>query len=348
MKSHPSRPLSSTQLTTGIVALISAFGLAACGGGGSDSGSTTGTVAAAAKLDSSNYKAATATVAKAGFGLADEDLSSVFGTGNAKTSAKTSAMPKVIAATNSTLKAFDALRKSGAWSGTTREALPCTGGGSITIDASFTLPSTNSVGDHATITYDNCIDLQAQTETDGMLGFELTHVGLGDFFVDPAYEVRITYTFTQLRTINLQGTAVTDGSIQLESVRQAVHTGHDSLSASRLETSFTPLTGARSWNTVHDFLAQNTYVPGSTTTTLDGTVAGSDGLNEGSVTVDTTTPFVRNNFHYPHVGVITVTGDQGAWVKLETLNDTTVHLTLDSNGDGTVDRSEDVAWSELW
>jgi hypothetical protein len=347
MKLHLSRtsdshavPLTASRLTTGLVAVISAFGLAACGGGGSDSGSTTGTVGAPAKLDSSNYKTATATVAKAGFGLADEDLSSVF-SGNAKTSAGTAA--------KATLKALDTLRqKGGAWSGTTREALPCTGGGSITIDASFTFPSTSSVGDHATITYDNCIDLNAQSETDGILSFRLTHVGLGDFFVDPAYEVRITYTFTQLRTINLQGTAVTDGSIELESVRQAVHTGHDSLRAPRLETSFTPLTGARTWSTVHDFLAQNTYAPGTTTTTLDGTVAGSDGLNEGSVTVDTTTPFVRNVGHYPHIGVITVTGDQGTWVKLEALNDTTVHLTLDSNGDGTVDRSEDVPWSDLW
>ncbi len=341
MKLYPTR--RSFPFRTTLVAAISTFGLAACGGGGSDGDSTTGTVAAAAKLDSSNYKTATATVAKAGFGLADEDLSSVFssGTSNTKTNAVTAA--------KATLKALDTLRqKGGAWSGTSRDSLPCSGGGSITIDASFTLPSTNSVGDHATITYDNCIDLQAETQTDGMLGFELTHVGLGDFFVDPAYEVRIAYTFTQLRTINLQGTAVTDGSIQLESVRQAVHTGHDSLRAPRLETSFTPLTGARTWSTVQDFLAQNTYVPGSTTTTLDGTVAGSDGLNEGSVTVDTTTPFVRNIGRYPYVGVITVTGDQGAWVKLETLNDTTVHLTLDSNGDGTVDRSEDVAWSELW
>jgi hypothetical protein len=329
------------------LAAMTAVGLVACGGGGTDTGPGAGPAAAAAKLDATNYKAASSTVVDAGFGLADLDANSL-----ADTNAKPAAM-------RSALKAFEGLRtaakggvhssaKGGAWGGTTDTTTNCSGGGSIRIEANIARPSASSAGDRVAITYDNCIDLFARTETDGKLEFVLTYAGLGDYFRDPAYDVRVTYTFTQLRTVDRIGTSVVDGSFELESVRTAVHQGHDSFAAPRLESSVTPLTGPRSWSTVNGFLARNDYTTGTTTTTLDGTVAGSDGLNEGSVVVDTTTPFVRAIGHYPHVGVLTVTGDQGTKAEVRAIDDTTVRLSLDSNGDGTWDAAEDVAWITLW
>ncbi len=77
-----------------------------------------------------------------------------------------------------------------------------------------------------------------------------------------------------------------------------------------------------------------TYASSTTTTTLDGVVSANDGSSEGSVTVDTTTPFVRAIGRYPHVGVLTATGDQGTKVEVRAIDDTSVRLSLDSNGDG--------------
>jgi hypothetical protein len=339
--SLPSNQSPARRLVALIPALIgmTAVGLVACGGGGTDSGPGAGTAAAAVKLDSANYKTASATVVDAGFGLADLDPNSVVDT-NTKPSAMRSA-----------LKTVDGLRraaKAGALGATTDSTANCSGGGTIRVETNIARPSASSAGDRVAITYDNCIDLAARTETDGKLEFVLTYAGLGDWFVDPAYDVRVTYTFTQLRTVDTTGTSVVDGSFELESVRSAVRQGHDSFAAPRLESSFTPLSGARSWSTLAGFLARNDYTAGTTTTTLDGTVSGSDGLNEGSVIVDTTTPFVRTIGHFPYVGVMTVTGDQGTKVEVRAIDDTTVRLSLDSNGDGTWDAVEDVAWVSIW
>jgi hypothetical protein len=345
--SSSSSPSSSThsparRLLALIPALagMTAVGLVACGGGGgSDTGPGAGPApAAATKLDATNYKAASGTVVDAGFGLADLDPKSLAST-NAKASAARTA-----------LKAFETLRrtKSGVWSGATHVSTNCSGGGTITIDTNFARPSVSTTGDTFAITYDHCIDLQSRAETDGKLEFVLTYGGLGDYFADPAYDVRVTYTFTQLRTIDSTGTSVVDGGFELESVRSAVRTGHDSFAAPRLESSFTPLSGPRSWSTLNGFLARNDYTTTTTTSTLDGTVAGSDGLNEGSVSVDTTTPFVRAIGHYPHVGVMTVTGDQGTKAEVRAIDDTTVRLSLDANGDGVYESAEDVAWASIW
>lgn len=342
--SSPSNHSPARRLLALIPALagMTAVGLVACGGGGSGGGGAA--AAAAVKLDASNYKAASGTVIDAGFGLADLDPNAIADTGNNKPSALRSA-----------LKTFDSLRSAaksaptgGALGATTDNTTNCSGGGTIRIETSIARPSVSSAGDRVAITYDNCIDLAARTETDGKLEFVLTYAGLGDYFADPAYDVRVTYTATQLRSVDTTGTSVVDGSFELESVRSAVRTGHDSFAAPRLESSFTPLTGPRSWSSVNGFLARNDYTTSTTTTTLDGTVAGSDGLNEGSVSVDTTTPFVRAIGHYPHVGVLTATGDQGTKVEVRAIDDTTVRLSLDSNGDGVWDAVEDVAWVSIW
>ncbi len=352
-KSSPSNHSAAWRVAALIPALVgmTAVGLMACGGGGADvDNASTGTgaaVAAAVKLDATNYKTASAAVVDAGFGLADLDL-------NTLTSAKAKA-----SAVRSALKVFASVRqalegnassgaKGGAWSGASHTSTNCSGGGTITIDTNLAQAAVNTAGDRFAITYDNCIDLQARTETDGKHEFVLTHAGLGDYFVDPAYNVRVTYTFTQLRTVGINGTHVVDGSIELESVRTALRQGYDSFTAPRLESSFTPPAGPRSWSALQGFVARKDYASSTTTTTLDGVVSANDGSSEGSVTVDTTTPFVRAIGRYPHVGVLTATGDQGTKVEVRAIDDTSVRLSLDSNGDGSWDRVEDVAWVTLW
>ena len=345
--SSPSNRPPSRRLIALIPALagMTAIGLVACGGGGSSDGVPgTGTPPAAVKLDAANYKAASSTVVDAGFGLADLDADAALDA-NAKASS----------AMRAAMKSFDSLRRAaskpgpnGAIGATTDSTTNCSGGGTVRIETSISRPAASSAGDRVAITYDNCIDVFARTETDGKVEFLLTYAGLGDYFRDPAYDVRLTYTFTQMRTVDTEGTSIVDGSFQLESVRSAVRTGYDSFSAPRFESSFTPLGGTRSWSTLNSFVARNDYTTSTTTTTLDGTVSGSDGLNEGSVVVDTTTPFVRAIGRFPHVGVLTATGDQGTKVEVRAIDDTTVRLSLDSNGDGAWDAVTDVAWTSIW
>jgi hypothetical protein len=347
-----SRTTTSRAPTRRLLILLPAFfattavGLVACGGGSDDGGSTQA-VAAPARIDSTNYKAASSTVVESGFGIADADLADfgwVVDSGNA---AKTSFASSARAA----LKAADAVRlsKGNAWSGTTHSEANCSGGGSLTIDATFSRPAVDSTGDRFALTYDNCIDLASRTETDGKLELVLTHVGLGDFRRDPAYEVRLTYTLTQLRTIDGTGTTIVDGSTEFESVRTALRQGYDRAAVPRLETSFTPLvSGPRTWSAIHAFATRRDVTPTVITTTIDGTISGSDGLNEGSVTVDTTTPFVRAPGHYPHVGVLTATGDQRSRLEVRAIDDTTVRLSADANGDGAYETVEDVAWTSIW
>ncbi len=337
---HPA-PIRSApwRLLAIVPALIgmTAVGLVACGGGGDNDGEPLGAVPAT--INAGNYKDAAATVADAAFTLADDDLLGKAG-GSAKPSAARAAM-----------KAFDSLRraKGGAWAGTSNQSINCTGGGTVTFDATFTSDNASTVGDRFSITYNNCIDLQARTEQDGKLEFALTHVGVGDFTTDPAYDVRIAFTFTQLRTSDRNGTSLTDGLIELESLRQALRNGQDSLIVPRLETSFTPLlSGVRTWNRLQQFVARNTYTPTTTSTTLDGTVAGSDGLNQGSVTVVTNTPFIRAVGRYPATGRLTATGGEGSRFMLEAVNDTTARLSLDANGDGSYEAVDEVLWTTLW
>jgi hypothetical protein len=330
---------------------MTAVALVACGGGGDDATTPDPVATAPAKIDESNYKQASSTVAKAAFGLADADYAEVAKGSNSNNKLST----PVTRAVHSALEAFSSARSVAKGSprleATSQSVVNCTGGGSITFDLTYNSPDADTVGDRVAITYDNCIDVQSKTETDGKLEMVLTRVGLGDFFVDPAYEVRLTFTYTQLRSVSSTGTSLVDGSIELESIRTALRTGTDSVVTPRLENSFTPIgvaTQTAQRSAVRAFTARNTYTPSNTTTTLDGTVSGSDGLNEGSVTVVTVTPFVRAIARYPSVGVLTATGDKGSQFKMEAVSDQTVRLSLDADGDGAFEKVEEVAWSSLW
>lgn len=67
----------------------------------------------------------------------------------------------------------------------------------------------------------------------------------------------------------------------------------------------------------------------------------------GEVEYETTVPFEGSAQSKPSSGEMVVKGANGAVLTIIAIDSTTVRLELDSDGDGTVERSEDLAWDAL-
>ena len=86
-------------------------------------------------------------------------------------------------------------------------------------------------------------------------------------------------------------------------------------------------------------------VPESYTLTTAGTVDSSQ--LSGSITYTTPVTFQGSGEGYPFAGELLITGAGGATIRLVTLDAINVRIETDTDGDGTVDATEDTTWDDI-
>jgi uncharacterized repeat protein (TIGR01451 family) len=102
----------------------------------------------------------------------------------------------------------------------------------------------------------------------------------------------------------------------------------------------------RSENLVFVNVYDNIFFPSSFTMTVTGRVLDQD---HGFVDIATNAPLFFGTFNqlFPDSGQMLLTGDANRTIRVTALNSTLVQLQLDTNGDGTVDNTAGMKWTDL-
>lgn len=241
----------------------------------------------------------------------------------------------------------------------TTQTTACSGGGTKTETATFNTndPSTITSGDTASIVFNNC------TETDPNTGITENKNGSGTV-------TYTAYSYTDANTFNYSASYIYD-NLKITNISNGVYdwvngtitqaaisqTGAGtpivfSLSGDSM-VSETNVSGVAQRTLLTNFSFANTIDPSLFEISLDNDFTVASGLIGGSVTVTTVIPFKISLFDsYPYAGQLTVTGVNGASVKLTVVDNTSVTLEYDFDGngvygDGTDPLMKTVAWSAL-
>jgi hypothetical protein len=237
-----------------------------------------------------------------------------------------------------------------AWNGTptlagatTTATVTCSGGGNMVLtlndaNGNRVLDSGDSIG----VTANACVE--SGVTLGGSFSATLTSNPTGD----PStciYGIAMVFAFQSFTAADSGGVATANGQFALSTNRTACSTGSDSITASTFSESLAAAGATRS-RTLTGYTATVTLTPTQSTTTLAGTITSS-ALNGNSLTIATPTPFVRayTTDAFPNTGVGVATGANGGKVTVTALNNTTVRIDLDANGDGTPEATVTKPWS---
>jgi hypothetical protein len=155
---------------------------------------------------------------------------------------------------------------------------------------------------------------------------------------------------TNLALTGTSGAYTGDGQFDIALVGTAPHTGSSTVTASSFK-SVGRFGGTSSTRTLTGFNVSESHVPeaGGERSTLrfEGTVTSS-GLDNRSITLSTSTPFVvTGGTTYPSSGLAVVAGSGGGTVRITAVSATDVKFELDANGDGVFESTTTKKWSEV-
>lgn len=233
---------------------------------------------------------------------------------------------------------------------TESQSQDCSGGGTVTLTVTYADPNQPSVGDRVSIIFINCVE--GSDRSNGTVTVVLKDVTvnpdqtLGDFAAD--------FTFSNLKITDL----ATGDYAWLNGGFTAGFTGDGqttplvfSLSGSSLVVE--EKTGAVTEQALlsNFSFVDTVHLNGDLSYDHDFTIASTE--IGGSVTVVTENPFtIYAPDSYPTVGQLVVTGANNASVKLTAVDNTSVTIEYDLDGNGTYGDGTDpiqktVAWSAL-
>jgi hypothetical protein len=333
--------LSAVCLALGVV-------LTACGGGGGgDAPATGGGVAAApaqASLDNTNYVAASTEAASSALFMLD---------------APSTALGVDSTDANEVIKfGLDQVPSLGSWfkgaavaTGVVEsQTEPCSSGGTIT--ATVTDADNNNqlnAGDSFSITANNC-----KTSTTASMngGITIAVVALAGDLNSNTYNATLKLTYNNLSAVTSTSTVAGNGDMTLAASANGLYVRSQSVTSKSFTATATY--GSTSYSrSLTNYSATLDMTPNSpastfkTTSKVAGTIA-STALSNKSVTIATTTPFVRLSTNaFPSSGQATLTGANAAKVRLTAKDATTVLLELDANADGVYETSSTKLWTAI-
>ncbi len=218
---------------------------------------------------------------------------------------------------------------------------PCAVSGSMTISGDIANPDTLTAGDFFNVDWNNCDDGQGQV-IDGLIVYSIT-----------SYEVDATTGGSLLGiTLTLTAFQVTAGA-DFYSADGDVSFTLDSrtppISVATMSGSTFTVSSNGSTETLSNFSATVTenagMFPSGYTTVAMGTVTSTQ--FDGSVTYDTPVPFQSIGEAYPYTGELLITGANNATLRLIALDEVSVRIEADYDGDGAVDETIDTTWDAL-
>lgn len=230
---------------------------------------------------------------------------------------------------------------------TTTESLPCTGGGTVSVQTTDNNGNGNvDVGDVGTLTASNCVEEGATLS--GTISLRFTAVS-GDLNTD-TFAATAAVTLQSLRASTAAGQAAGSGDFTLVITSTDASTGSLDLTVPSLSVAGS-FGGVADTVTLANFrLTSSTALSAGrlrTSSTVSGTV-GSTALAGGTVRLATLQPLVQfDTDAYPSSGQITATGAAGSQMRLTVQSTTSVLLELDSSGDASYESNLVKTWASL-
>lgn len=209
-----------------------------------------------------------------------------------------------------------------------------------------------SIGETVTVQFTNCRD--GGDTVNGRMTIVITAIGsLGQ-------SLSAGLSFADLRTTSSDGTATLNGGVSLTmsfllsgAMSSTVTVGTSGLVSSIVTAGYSETLTLGAGLAVETSFDPTLPVPppgssilGRTLMQVNGAV-GSSRLN-GSFTITTVEPITLYEADlYPRAGQTDATGASGSKLRMTVLNETTVRLELDANGDGSFEQTVDKPWSEI-
>lgn len=342
MRSHTtSRFLRRLCWAAALSATVS-VGLSACGGGDGGGGEPPGSI----NISTANRVPVTrAVIASAMSGAVGASLG--LAAGDQPTAWTSRALPRAL---------LRALRGGDTATRETRaaivgpETVPCDVSGSMTL----TLDDRNddgvpSVGDVLSATLDNCSDMAGES-VNGAMSATYTQIVLSPLTVGASVTVSALRMADGPRSAQLDGNfgfTLTEASASVVTLNTVVA---GSLAMSVATPAFTDtvtLLDGYAIVSTEDLSAvpPGGGTPGRTTTTVSGKLTSA--AAGGTVQVSTSAPFVQySDDPYPRSGTIGALGKTG-WAEATVLSTSQVRIDIDSTGDGVVDDTVTLPWTDL-
>jgi len=322
-----------TNRITWIAVITGVVALSGCGGGGGGDD----TPVAPAAITTTN--ATTIASAVMGASLDGGDLGSFasFGTTAGPLAApKTARILSAVTETqNAQVGALLKRAQSAPQAAIPPETTPCTNGGTVALSGNIGSQGTLSPND--TIVFDFASCVEGDATVDGRFSMQVTSFS-GDLGGTFMLGVNVTLSSFKVTVGNAAATVVGSIAISISAV------GASSVSTTVTSSSISVTEGGAT-HTLSHYSSSRTLASGLFSLDVSGTLTSTNFA--GSVTFDTATRLQGTDGSFAFAGQIVITGANGATIKVTALDGTFVRLEVDTNGDGVVDATADVHWTDL-
>lgn len=314
------------------VAVIGALALAGCGGGGGS-----GAPAPSAAITSSNATQIAASVMSSAQNAGDLGSFAFSGsTTTLSTSSKSILAARVAEVQNAQVDALVRRTHAIALATIPPETTACTDGGTITVSGNVSMAGALSPNDTIVFDYASCVEGEATIN--GRFSMRVTSFS-GDV-ASGTFSLGVSVQISSFQVTVGADTATVNGSVSLVIGATASGTVTTTVTSSSITVTDGSVT-----NTLSNYSSTSTVTSGAFTRDVSGTLSST--AFSGSVTFDTTTLLQGTGSGFAYVGQVVITGANGATIKVVVLDATFVRLEVDTNGDGTVDATLDVTWTDL-
>jgi hypothetical protein len=327
-----------------LLTITSTLVLSACGGGGGSSGATSGptpvqtstltiiTATNANKAAANGYSAASL-IGSSSSSVADVLTgASVGGTG--------------ISAVSPVLKLVRRAAAQGSTQLLTGVTIsqPCSGGGSVAVDANLRNAQTISNGDTMTLTAKNCVE--DGSNLNGALSITFSDVS-GDIVNTSTGAATLDTRYTAFTIASGSDAATINGDMKIALKLTGVGSTALTISGTSLQTIQQKAGATVASVTLSAYSLTGTTNGATTTSAASFAMSGNtNSLGQFAYTVKNITPFVSTGTAMPGAGSLIVNG-AGSSVTVTALNTSSVRLDFSAKGDGAITQTATLSWAEF-
>lgn len=220
----------------------------------------------------------------------------------------------------------------------------CSGGGSITIDATVRNQDTVSNGDTVKITANNCVE-DGDT-INGALSATFSNI-TGDILNSSTWTATMDTSFTSFSLRSGSETLGVNGDMKIAIDQTNPTSNSVTISGSSLQTTEQRSGINVASRTLTDYSMTGTTRGTTVTSIASFTMSGNtSALGQFSYSVKNLQPFVSNGTGMPGSGSLIVNGAASS-VTLTVVSATSVRLDYSAKGDGVITQSSNLGWDEF-
>lgn len=219
----------------------------------------------------------------------------------------------------------------------------CSGGGSVTVDATLRSQQTISNGDTITLTAKNCVE---DGETlDGTMAITFSNMS-GDIVNTWVYGATMDTRFTSFNISDASIKVGINGDMKIVINQTSATSNTVTISGQSLQTTAQQGSAAAIGRTLTGYAMTGSTQGTTTTGAADFTLSGSSGaLGQFSYTVKNLQPFVTTGSAMPGSGALIVNGAASSVTATVVANG--VRLDFSAAGNGTITQTNTLSWTDF-